>query len=360
MTPVRPRPRHAGRCAGARARRHSSASPAPPSAVSHSSAASQFSAAGISWTSSGGCSDPNNPTCTSFEGIRQATIDGAITLKNASGCSLLITGGTETGHAGGTYSHANGYKLDFSRTSCLTSWVHNTYTYIGLRSDGAPHVPGRLRQRLRRRGQPLGRHSTTPAAADLQVGHGDAPRVTSGGRHLNIPDAPAIEGATHLHSGKVRDLYRLASGDLLMVASDRISAFDFVLDTTIPDKGAVLTRMSLWWFEQLADLVPNHVVSTDVPDAVRGRAVVCAQPRHVPGRVRGPRLPHRLRPARLPRDRRGLRHRAARRARGRLPASRADLHARPPRRRSASTTRTSRTTRWSPRSAPTTQRRCAT
>ena len=73
----------------------------------------------------------------------------------------------------------------------------------------------------------------------------------------NIPDAPTIDGATHLHSGKVRDLYRLASGDLLMVASDRISAFDFVLDTTIPDKGAILTRMSLWWFEQLADLVPE-------------------------------------------------------------------------------------------------------
>jgi len=92
---------------------------------------------------------------------------------------------------------------------------------------------------------------------------------------LKIPDAPSIDGATHLHSGKVRDLYRLGSGDLLMVASDRISAFDFVLDTTIPDKGAVLTQMSLWWFEQLADLVPNHIVSADVPDAVRGRAVVC-------------------------------------------------------------------------------------
>ena len=62
-----------------------------------------------------------------------------------------------------------------------------------------------------------------------------------------------------------------------MVASDRISAYDFVLDTTIPDKGEILTRMSLWWFEQLADLVPNHVVSTDVPEAVRGRAVVCEQ-----------------------------------------------------------------------------------
>lgn len=92
---------------------------------------------------------------------------------------------------------------------------------------------------------------------------------------LNIPDAPTIEGATHLHSGKVRDLYELPDGTLLMVASDRISAYDFVLDTTIPDKGEILTRMSLWWFDQLADLVPNHVLSTDVPAAVRGRAVVC-------------------------------------------------------------------------------------
>ncbi|MBZ5738336.1 phosphoribosylaminoimidazolesuccinocarboxamide synthase [Nocardioides mangrovi] len=92
---------------------------------------------------------------------------------------------------------------------------------------------------------------------------------------LNIPTAPAIEGARPLHQGKVRDLYELENGDLLMVASDRISIFDFVLDTTIPDKGEILTRMSLWWFEQLADLVPHHVISTDVPAAVRGRAVVC-------------------------------------------------------------------------------------
>ncbi len=91
----------------------------------------------------------------------------------------------------------------------------------------------------------------------------------------NLPDAPRIEGARHLHSGKVRDLYELADGHLLMVASDRISAYDFVLDTTIPDKGEILTRMSLWWFDQLADLVPSHVVSTEVPDAVRGRALVC-------------------------------------------------------------------------------------
>jgi len=98
---------------------------------------------------------------------------------------------------------------------------------------------------------------------------------------LNIPPAPPIEGTVPLHSGKVRDLYRIAEGEhvgrLLMVASDRISAFDFVLDSTIPDKGAILTRMSLWWFDQLADLVPHHVVSTDVPDAVAGRAVICEE-----------------------------------------------------------------------------------
>jgi phosphoribosylaminoimidazole-succinocarboxamide synthase len=92
---------------------------------------------------------------------------------------------------------------------------------------------------------------------------------------LNIPEAPAIEGAQHLNTGKVRDLYELPDGHLLMVASDRISAFDYVLDTPIPDKGVILTRMSLWWFDQLAGLVQNHVVSTDVPDAVRGRAVIC-------------------------------------------------------------------------------------
>ena len=83
----------------------------------------------------------------------------------------------------------------------------------------------------------------------------------SAGDH-GIPPAPRIEGAEHIHSGKVRDLYRLPGGELLMVASDRISAYDFVLESTIPDKGAVLTQMSLWWFEQLADLVPNHVRST--------------------------------------------------------------------------------------------------
>ncbi len=78
-----------------------------------------------------------------------------------------------------------------------------------------------------------------------------------------------------VHSGKVRDLY--ADGDdLILVASDRVSVYDVVLPTPIPDKGAVLTRLSLWWFDQLADLVPNHVVSaTDVPPTWAGRAIRC-------------------------------------------------------------------------------------
>jgi len=83
----------------------------------------------------------------------------------------------------------------------------------------------------------------------------------------------------HLHSGKVRDLYELEegpyAGQLLMVASDRISAFDHILSPTIPDKGEILTRMSLWWFDQLGDLVPHHVLSTDVPVEFKGRAVIC-------------------------------------------------------------------------------------
>jgi phosphoribosylaminoimidazole-succinocarboxamide synthase len=96
---------------------------------------------------------------------------------------------------------------------------------------------------------------------------------------VTLPSTPELRGASHVHSGKVRDLYELTEGPqagrLLMVASDRVSIFDFVLDTTIPDKGELLTRMSLWWFDQLADLVPNHVVSTEVPEQVRGRAVIC-------------------------------------------------------------------------------------
>ena len=81
-------------------------------------------------------------------------------------------------------------------------------------------------------------------------------------------------GLPLIHAGKVREMYALPDGDVLMVATDNISAFDHVLPTPIPGKGAVLTQLSLWWFERLRDLVSDHVVSVDVPDAVRGRAVV--------------------------------------------------------------------------------------
>lgn len=98
-----------------------------------------------------------------------------------------------------------------------------------------------------------------------------------------------VPGFTHLYSGKVRDLYAPVDEHgapvpdrLLLVASDRLSAYDFVLETPIPDKGAVLTQLSLWWFEQLADLIPHHVISTDVPDQVRGRAVLVERLEMVP------------------------------------------------------------------------------
>ncbi len=86
---------------------------------------------------------------------------------------------------------------------------------------------------------------------------------------------PPFLPVRHIYSGKVRDLYQTDDGHLLLVASDRISAYDHVLPTEIPDKGKVLTQLSLWWFEQLADVVPNHIVSTDVPAQYAGRAVVC-------------------------------------------------------------------------------------
>jgi phosphoribosylaminoimidazole-succinocarboxamide synthase len=79
----------------------------------------------------------------------------------------------------------------------------------------------------------------------------------------------------HIYSGKVRELYETDDGALLIVATDRISAFDFVLDTLIPDKGKILTQLSLWWFEQLADVVPNHLLDAPVPADFAGRAMAC-------------------------------------------------------------------------------------
>jgi phosphoribosylaminoimidazole-succinocarboxamide synthase len=88
------------------------------------------------------------------------------------------------------------------------------------------------------------------------------------------PPAPQVAGWDHLRTGKVRDLYTNSSGEILLVASDRISAFDWVLPTTIPDKGAILTQLSLFWFELLEDIIPNHIITDDVPTQVADRAVI--------------------------------------------------------------------------------------
>ena len=102
--------------------------------------------------------------------------------------------------------------------------------------------------------------------------------------------AVELPGYSLIYSGKVRELYApidpstggASQDQLLLVASDRISAFDYILDSEIPDKGKVLTQLSLWWFEQLTDIIPNHVISTEVPDAVAGRAVLVQHLEMVP------------------------------------------------------------------------------
>jgi phosphoribosylaminoimidazole-succinocarboxamide synthase len=95
----------------------------------------------------------------------------------------------------------------------------------------------------------------------------------------------APSGLIHVHSGKVRDLFRTGDGRLVMVASDRISAFDYVLASTIPDKGRILTAMTAWWFGQLDDVVSNHLLALDdplLPDEWRGRAMICTPLEMVP------------------------------------------------------------------------------
>lgn len=130
------------------------------------------------------------------------------------------------------------------------------------------------------------RHDIAEAAARGRIAlapvYGSAAPATGNAPAAGLEtDAPTLPGWTHAYSGKVRDLYipedaaDIATADrLLMVASDRISAYDWVLDSEIPDKGRVLTGLSLWWFDQLADVIGNHVISSDVPDAVRGRGLI--------------------------------------------------------------------------------------
>ncbi len=86
----------------------------------------------------------------------------------------------------------------------------------------------------------------------------------------------------HVYSGKVRELYETDDGVLLLVATDRISAFDYVLETEIPDKGKILTQLSLWWFEQLTDIVANHLVDVAIPAEFAGRAMACRRLAMIP------------------------------------------------------------------------------
>jgi hypothetical protein len=105
---------------------------APSTLLTHAQAAAQLQAAGVTWVSSGNCADRNKPSCTSFSGIRQSTVDGVRTFRAASGCPLVITGGTETGHALGTYSHGNGWKVDIRRTPCVDGYIVRWFKRIGV------------------------------------------------------------------------------------------------------------------------------------------------------------------------------------------------------------------------------------
>lgn len=107
----------------------------PGGTLNHTDAAQQLAAAGISIHSSGNCSDKTNPTCTSLDGIQQSTINGLVDFAKKSGLSLVVTGGTEAGHAGGTYSHGTGFKIDISSngSDSVSQYIKNNFSYSGDR-----------------------------------------------------------------------------------------------------------------------------------------------------------------------------------------------------------------------------------
>ncbi|MFH9821080.1 hypothetical protein [Streptomyces sp. NPDC017230] len=113
------------------------AAPAPAKYQTHAQAAAVLKQAGISWSSSGGCSNRENRRCTSFTKINKATIAGLVAFKKASRCAVRVTGGTERGHASGTYSHYNGYKADIALNGCVNKYITSRFKHTGKRSDGA-------------------------------------------------------------------------------------------------------------------------------------------------------------------------------------------------------------------------------
>ena len=211
----------------------------------------------------------------------------------------------------------------------------------GRRGQAAAGGPRRL---LRRRGGPAARAARSSRGS-----------TRSSGRWPAVPLADAF-----VRSGKVRDLYRVGDDRLLLVASDRLSAFDVVLPTPIPDKGRILTGLSRFWFAQTTDIVANHLVSTDPADLpaevtggdpavladLRGRMMLGRRADVLPGGVRGSRLPVGLRLEGVPGHACRVRASASPRACARATASRRRSSRRPGRRRPGSTTRTSRSTGW--------------
>jgi hypothetical protein len=93
--------------------------------------------AGLRWISSGHCTHRTNRHCTSLDGLRPSTLDGVLRLREDSHCPLVISGGTEHGHAHGQFSHGHGYKLDILPNRCLNRFVRHRYQRIRRRGDGA-------------------------------------------------------------------------------------------------------------------------------------------------------------------------------------------------------------------------------
>ncbi len=103
----------------------------------HNYAMNRIRKAGLGWRSTGNCVDKHRPTCTSLHTVRLGTLLKTIELKRMSGCRLIVTGGTETGHAVGTYSHGNGWKIDLAPSRCLDRYITRKLEPNGKRGDGS-------------------------------------------------------------------------------------------------------------------------------------------------------------------------------------------------------------------------------
>jgi hypothetical protein len=105
--------------------------------LSHANASRWLKEAGLRWRSTGNCTDKRLRHCTSLDSVRTSTVSGLIELKQRSGCPLVVTGGTEAGHAPGPWSHGAGYKADISPNQCIDRYITKNYDQAGVRSDGS-------------------------------------------------------------------------------------------------------------------------------------------------------------------------------------------------------------------------------